>query len=48
LRRNGSVEFAFNYSPVEADIAGLVPTGASLLLGDTKLAPAGVAAWEIG
>jgi hypothetical protein len=29
-------------------MAGLIPEGASLLLGDLKLPPAGVAAWTIG
>jgi beta-galactosidase len=47
LRRHGSREFAFNYAPGEVDISELVPAGASLLLGELKLPPAGVAAWTI-
>jgi beta-galactosidase len=47
LRRHGNAEFAFNYAPSEADISGLIPDGASLLLGNRKLPPAGVAAWTI-
>jgi beta-galactosidase len=46
LRRHGDVQFAFNYAPEEADIAALVPEGASLLLGRLQLPPAGVAAWS--
>ncbi len=45
LRRHGGLEFAFNYARAEADIANLVPEGASLLLGERKLGAAGVAAW---
>jgi hypothetical protein len=45
LRRQGEVEFAFNYGPGEADIGDVVPEGAALLIGDRKLPPAGVAAW---
>jgi beta-galactosidase len=48
LRRHGKVQFAFNYGPHDADMAGLIPEGASLLLSDLKLPPAGVAAWTIG
>ncbi|HEX8511521.1 MAG TPA: beta-galactosidase, partial [Allosphingosinicella sp.] len=48
LRRHGDVQFAFNYAPGEADIAHLVPRGASLMLGSLKLPPAGVAAWLAG
>jgi hypothetical protein len=47
LRRHGQVEFAFNYGPRDADMAGLIREGAPLLLGDLKLPPAGVAAWAI-
>jgi beta-galactosidase len=47
LRRHGNVQFAFNYGPGEADITGLVPEDTVLLLGDTHVAPAGVAAWAI-
>jgi beta-galactosidase len=47
LRRHGDVEFAFNYAPGETDLSPLVPEGASLLLGALKLAPAGVAAWQV-
>jgi beta-galactosidase len=48
LRRHGKVQFAFNHGPHDADMAGLIPEGASLLLSDLKLPPAGVAAWTIG
>jgi hypothetical protein len=48
LRQHGGVAFAFNYGPSEADIGALVPEGASLLIGDRKLAPAGVTAWTTG
>jgi beta-galactosidase len=48
LRRHDKVQFAFNYGPGDVDLAGLIPEGASLLLGDLKLPPAGVAAWTIG
>jgi beta-galactosidase len=48
LRRRGDVQLAVHYGPGETDIAGLVPDGASLLLGGLKLPPAGVAAWTIG
>jgi hypothetical protein len=47
VRRHGNVQFAFNYSPGEADISALVPHGAELLLGEPKLPPAGVAAWTV-
>jgi beta-galactosidase len=48
LRRHGDVQFAFNYAPHEIDLAGLMPEGATLLLGSLKLASAGVAAWPAG
>jgi beta-galactosidase len=48
LRQHGGVAFTFNYGPSEADIGDLVPEGASLLIGDRKLAPAGVTAWTTG
>jgi beta-galactosidase len=47
LRRHGNIQFAFNYAPGEADISGLIPDGASLLLGELCLPPAGVAAWTV-
>jgi beta-galactosidase len=47
LRRRGEVRLAVNYGPGETDIGGLVPDGASLLLGGLKLPPAGVAAWTM-
>jgi beta-galactosidase len=47
LRRHGELEFAFNYGPGEVDLAGLIPEGASLLLGAMKLPPAGVAGWTM-
>jgi beta-galactosidase len=47
LRSHGDVQFAFNYAPVESDIADLIPKEASLLLGSTKLPPTGVAAWPV-
>jgi beta-galactosidase len=46
LRRHGDIQFAFNYAPEEANIAALVPEGASMLLGALQLPPAGVAAWR--
>jgi beta-galactosidase len=47
LRRHGNVQFAFNYAPTVTDISGLMPEGASLLLGDWSLPTAGVAAWAV-
>jgi beta-galactosidase len=47
LRRHGNVQFAFNYAPTVTDISGLMPEGASLLLGDRSLPTAGVAAWAV-
>ncbi len=44
LRRAGDVTFAFNYGPDAIDLAGIA-TGA-LVLGDSLLPPAGVAAWR--
>jgi hypothetical protein len=47
MRRLGNLQFAFNYAPLDADISGLVPSDAALLLGELTLPPAGVAAWEV-
>jgi beta-galactosidase len=45
LRRHGQFQFAFNYAPIDVEIAHLVPKGTSLVLGSLFLPPAGVAAW---
>jgi beta-galactosidase len=47
-RRRGDVRFAFNYGTETVDLGAHIPSldGASFLLGDRVLAPAGVAAWR--
>lgn len=48
LRRAGDISFAFNYGPSDADLeaCGAVSAGSVFLLGNSKLPPAGVAAWR--
>lgn len=47
LRRAGTLRFAFNYDPDPVDIAAALPEPpAAYLVGDARLAPAGVAVWR--
>jgi beta-galactosidase len=45
LRRRGDLLFAFNYGPEPRDVSALAD-GASFVLGDWLVEPAGVAAWR--
>jgi len=45
LRRRGRVQFAFHSGPGRAEVPA--PAGATWLLGERELGPAGVAAWLV-